>query len=64
METKQDNSKFFREHVLGKTVRVELLDGRKIYGKFSCVDQQKNIVLLEGVEEIDPIYVPKISESL
>lgn len=37
---------------MGKIVKVELKDGRKIYGKLHCFDKQLNLVIVDSVEEI------------
>lgn len=54
----------FRARILNRPVCVTLADERKIYGKINCIDQQKNIVIFDAVEEIPEKYVAKINEKL
>uniref|UniRef100_A0A914GUD3 Sm domain-containing protein n=1 Tax=Globodera rostochiensis TaxID=31243 RepID=A0A914GUD3_GLORO len=38
------------ERWLGETLRVELIDGRVIYGRFVCTDNVPNIILMDSRE--------------
>jgi len=54
----------FRNKVLNKPVLVTLADQRKIFGKLTCVDKHKNLVVTDAVEEIPDEYIAKINEKL
>lgn len=38
-------------NLLEKELRVEITDGRVFVGKFNCIDNEKNLILKETVEE-------------
>ncbi len=54
----------FQSSILGKPVRVELSDGRKIYGNLQCIDKNKNMVLIDALEEVASEYVAPINDYL
>jgi len=54
----------FRTRILNKPVCVTLADQRKVLGKISCIDQQKNLVMIDAIEEIPEQYVAPINEKL
>ena len=39
--------------MVGRTLRVQVVDGRLFEGRFSCFDQQRNVVLA-GAQESNP----------
>lgn len=54
----------FQSSILGKPVRVELSDGRRVYGNLHCVDKNKNMVLIDALEEVAPEYIAPINDHL
>lgn len=54
----------FQSSILGKPVRVELSDGRRVYGNLHCVDKKKNMVLIDALEEVAPEYIAPINDHL
>lgn len=66
MENKEemDVKQYFKDHVLGKYVRIVLSDDRKIYGNLHCIDKDKNMVLVDAAQEINDKYVAPINENL
>ena len=60
-----DNLKrYFLNNVLGKYVKILVTDGRIFYGELECIDNQKNIVLKDALEEIPLKYVSPINKEL
>lgn len=43
--------------LIEKELRVEITDGRVFVGKFNCIDNEKNLILKESVEE-QVIHLP------
>lgn len=54
----------FRKKVLNKAACITLADGRKVLGKITCIDQQKNLVIIDAVEEVPDQYIAKINDKL
>ncbi|KRX09356.1 Like-Sm (LSM) domain [Pseudocohnilembus persalinus] len=52
------------QNLTDQHIIVTLQDDRKIYGMLQCFDNQKNLVLLDGIEEIDTKYISQINEKL
>ena len=63
-ETQSEIKKFFKENVLGKYVRIVLNDDRRIYGNLHCIDKNKNMVIIDALQEIDEKYVAPINQTL
>ena len=59
-----DLVEFFKEKVLGKQVVVELNDRRKFYGELECIDNEKNLLLKDALEEIPVEYVSPLNPKL
>ena len=55
---------YFQENVLGKMVRVEITDGRFFYGEVECIDNQKNQILKDAIEEIPEQYLSPLNGKL
>lgn len=56
--------KFFLENVINKSVKITLDDNRVVYGTLHCIDKQRNMVLIDAIQELDQKYVAPINESL
>jgi len=52
------------EKYSGKIVKVELNDGRKIYGTLQCFDKKRNLVFADALEELDMKYIPEINRKV
>lgn len=63
-ESDNDLKKYFKENVLGKYVRVQLTDDRNIYGNLHCIDKEKNMVLVDAIQEINEKYVAPLNQTL
>ena len=59
-----DLLKFFEEKVLGKQVRVDLNDNRIFYGELECIDNERNLLLKDALEEIPIEYVSPLNAKL
>jgi small nuclear ribonucleoprotein (snRNP)-like protein len=59
-----DLEKFFLENVINRIVKITLDDGRVVYGTLHCIDKQKNMVLVEAIQEMDQQFVAPVNESL
>jgi len=49
----------FVKSLLGKKVRVDLIDGRSLIGFFTCTDKDCNIVLAQAMEYFDEKLGPR-----
>ena len=48
--------------LLGEELRVEVVDGRVITGLFHCVDQERNLILRDSIQE-QIIAIPNLPGS-
>mmetsp|Transcript_45092 Transcript_45092/g.52154 ORF Transcript_45092/g.52154 Transcript_45092/m.52154 type:complete len:149 (-) Transcript_45092:229-675(-) len=54
----------FKNKFVDKTLKITLIDKRILYGKLSCLDSQKNIVLTETIEEIADEFIAPVNSQL
>ena len=54
----------FKKQFVDKVIKITLTDKRVLYGKLSCIDKQKNIVLADSIEQIAHEYIAPVNEQL
>ena len=54
----------FKSKFIDKTLKITLMDKRILYGKLSCIDNQKNIVLSDTIEEISEEFIAPVNSQL
>lgn len=54
----------FKSKFIDKTLKITLIDKRILYGKLSCIDNQKNIVLTDTIEEISSEFIAPVNSQL
>ena len=64
MASNQEIVDYFKENVLGKFVRIEIIDRRVFYGLLECVDNEKNMIIKDAIEEIPMDYVSPLNGKI
>lgn len=59
-----DTIAYFQQNILGHMVRVDILDGRIFYGEVECIDNQRNLILKDAIEEIPDQYLSSLNGKL
>lgn len=54
----------FKSEVIDQVLKVTLIDKRVLYGKLICLDNQKNIVLADSIEQIPEEFIAPVNKQL